>query len=575
MVGVAAASQAADHVELPVVKPVLTCDQLGKTRVAAIKDGEVAIESASELQTPKGAFCMVRGQINRASVFVVALPIEHWTQRYLQSASNGGASLAVGHAGSCMPAQNGELALATNDRGGSRRDDSWTTDPQKRIDWAYQYNHVTAELAKALIRAFYGQPPRFSYFMGCSGGGRESLIVAQRYPKDFDGISAGAPSAVLSVHNGGFFHGWEAHVNQRADGSVILGSDRLGLLHDAVVAHCAAAASVLDGILQMPFACKFNPDWVRCPAGAADTTQCLTAEQVAVVRKIYQGASDTAGHHFELDGYPLGSEKSWPLTTPGRPGDAHKPGGDLKYLLAIADSQAASVESLDSAFQFNQEWFDKAQVLASLYNGANTNLRPLQQHGGKLILWHGAADTMVQPTSSIAYYHGVQKVLGEKLTDTFMRFFLLPGVGHCGNGEGPSEIDLLTPLMAWVELHRAPDAIVAGKTATVARRAAPSLGPDAPEPNAAGIDAARRSAAPTPYGTPDQPNLFTRPVYPFPYVARYTGQGDPKDAGSYSRIKAPITTGLVPDSAALKFIGPDNQKFYHADSGKLVADGAR
>jgi feruloyl esterase len=382
------------------------------------------------------------------------------------------------------------------------------------------------------------------------------------------------------VHNGGFFHGWEAHVNHRADGSIILRSERLGLLHDAVVAHCAAPSSALDGILQMPAACKFDPAWVRCPAGGADTTKCLTAEEVTVAQKIYEGASDAGvsgkgSHRFELGGYPLGSEKFWPLSTPGRLGDAHKPGGDLKYLLSMADSQASSVEALDAAFQFNQEWFDKAQVLASLYNGANTNLRPLQQHGGKLILWHGAADTMVQPTSSIAYYQGVQKELGEKLTDTFMRFFLLPGVGHCGNGEGPSQIDLLSPLMAWAELHRAPDVIIAGKTAPAARPAAPSTGPDAPEPNAAGIDAARRAAAPKPYGIPDQPTLLTRPVYPFPSVVRYSGKGDAMDAANYSRMKAPVTTGLVPDSEALKYIGPDNQKIYHAENGKLVADGSR
>jgi feruloyl esterase len=563
MAAFAVGASAADRMDLPVVKPTVSCEQLTKADLTVVRDGTVSIDSAGELATPKGTYCLVRGRINQASILQVALPLGHWTQRLLQNASNGG-GLTVGRAGSCAPALNGELVVATNDRGGSRRDDAWTSDPQKRIDWAYQYNHITAEAAKALIKAFYGQAPRFSYFVGCSGGGREALIVVQRYPEDYDGVSAGAPSAVLNVHNAGYFHSWEAHVNHRADGSIILGSDKLGLLHDAALAHCSTVSAAVDGILQMPAACRFDPAWVRCPAGAPDTTKCLTAEEATVAQRLYQGASDDAGHHFELGGFPLGSEKYWPLSTPGRLGDPHLPGGDLKYLLPLADSQV-SVQTLDTAFQFTQEWYDKVLPLAPLYNGANTNLRPFQRHGSKLILWHGAADLMVQPTSSIAYYRGVQKELGEKVTDGFMRFFLLPGVGHCGNGEGPSQADLLTPLMAWAELHRAPNVIIVGKTA----------GREGPPPPDGEPNAAVRRTAVRPYASPDQPTALTKPVYPFPSLVRYSGRGDPKDAASYTRAEGPGIDGLIPDSEALKLIGPDNQKIYHAENGKLVADSSR
>jgi len=322
-------------------------------------------------------------------------------------------------------------------------------------------------------------------------------------------------------------------------------------------------SSAVDGILQMPAACKFDPAWVRCPAGAPDSSKCLTAEEATVAQKLYEGASDDAGHRFELGGFPLGSEKYWSLSTASRLGDTHLPGGDLKYLLPLADSDVP-VKTLDTAFQFTQEWFDKTLPLAPLYNGANTDLRPFQKHGSKLILWHGAADLMVQPTSSIAYYRGVQKALGEKLTDSFMRFFLLPGVGHCGNGEGPSQADLLTPLMAWTELHRAPEVIIVGKTA--GREGPPPDG----EPNAA----VRRTAV-RPYASPDQPTVLTKPVYPFPSLVRYSGKGDPKDAANYTRVKGPAIDGLIPNSEALKLIGPDNQKTYHAENGKLVADAAR
>jgi len=166
--------------------------------------------------------------------------------------------LLTRNAGTCAPATNGDVVVGVNSRGGSRRREGWQTDPQMRIAFAYLLNHQTALMAKELIRQFYGQPQRFAYFTGCSGGGREVLIEAQRYPEDFDGIAAGAPNILLNVHNGGFYHLWESHVNRRADGSLILTRDRLGILHDAAVAHCANAADAIDDILQMPTACKFD-----------------------------------------------------------------------------------------------------------------------------------------------------------------------------------------------------------------------------------------------------------------------------------------------------------------------------
>ncbi len=276
-----------------------------------------------------------------------------------------------------------------------------------------------------------------------------------------------------------------------------------------------------------------------------------------MAQKLYQGASDSSGRGFDMGGFPLGSERLWALNMPaGNP--ASRTGGELQYLLPLPEAKQTAA-ALDAAFRFNQEWFDKVGVLAPLYNGADTNLRPFQQHGGKLLLWQGAEDATVQQQSTIAYYQGVQQALGAPLTDGFLRFFLLPGVGHCGGGDGPAQIDVLSPLMAWVELHRQPEMIVAGKPANQRTGI----------PGAAGQGAG--DAAPRyPYAPAAQPVVLNRPVYPFPNIARYDGKGDKNEPASYKPVRSQVKTPQALDSRAEKLIGPDNHAFYKAENGQLV-----
>jgi feruloyl esterase len=551
----APAASAADQLDLPAVKAAVPCEQLEKLDLGKVAGTAVTFK-ATVVQTPKGAFCKVAGDVEPGNSFEINLPIDHWTQRYVQSAQG---NIAINNAGTCTPATNGDVVVGVDSRTGSRARENWQADPEQRIAFAYLLNHQTALMAKALIRTFYGQAQRFSYFTGCSGGGREVLIEAQRYPKDFDGIAAGAPNILLNVHNGGFYHTWQAHLNERPDGTLILGRDRLGILHAAAVAHCAEASDAMDGILQMPTACRFDPAWVRCPPGAADTTKCLTAEETAVAQKLYQGATDGAGRAFDSTGYPLGSERLWPLGLRNA-GAGDNPGAELRYLLPLfyADQSEAA---LGAAFRYDQAWFDKVGALAPLYNGADTNLRPFQQHGGKLLLWQGAEDTTVQQQTTIAYYQGVQKVLGAPVTDGFLRLFLLPGVAHCGGGDGPAQIDVLSPLMAWVELHRRPAMILAGKPANQ-RSAVPGEG--------GGGAAGPRY----PIAAMAQPAVLTRPIYPFPNIARYDGRGDPNDPSSYRPVKSTVKVPQVLNSRANQLIGPDNHKFYRVRNGRLVADKA-
>ncbi len=159
---------------------------------------------------------------------------------------------------------------------------------------------MTAVAFKDVIRTFYGQGPKFSYMVGCSGGGGQTLMEAERFPEDFDGYSIGAPPMYQTVHDLGFWHGWEYHVNQRPDGSIILAKDKLPILHEAVIQHCAAVSGLMDNELQQPTLCKFDKSWVQCLAGATDTSKCLTPEEANVAEQLYLGPND-GKNFFEIE----------------------------------------------------------------------------------------------------------------------------------------------------------------------------------------------------------------------------------------------------------------------------------
>ncbi len=546
-----AAGRSGAAATLPVVKPIIPCEALATADVAALTGVATKITSATVLTTPKGRFCKVTGTLIPSIVFEANLPMERWTQRFVEAAM--GRNTII-NGGTCGAALNGEFAVASGDRGYSgtgQMDSSWTPDMQLRIDWAHRGNHETAIATKALIRIYYGRAPQYSYFLGCSEGGREALLEAQRYPEDFDGVAAGAPVAIDSVHNS-FYHPWENEANpRRADGSRMLVADRLEMLHRIVVAHCAASAGLIDGLLQQPTACAVDRRWFECPTDKADTSECLTHEEADVVMKLYDGPSDGKGNHFEITGFPAGSEIGWKLSTATAYGDREtKEGFALRRLLPPPLGNKAPKE-LEESFAFTREWFDRVNELAPLYNAANTDLAPFAARGGKLILWHGAADTIVQPAISVAYYQGVEATLGKARTDATMRFFLFPGMAHCTGGEGPYQFDVLSPLMAWVEGGHAPARMLASLPAQTSASPAPGN-------------------RPPPYAEPHAAAAHVRPVYPFPAIARYDGKGDPTDPASYVRAASGISLPQHFDTLATSLIGPHNQKTYTVKDNRLV-----
>lgn len=520
---------------LAVVKPTVDCVALAKLSLQGAIGTDAPLQ-ASMVDTPKGPFCHVTGVIAPAIHFEVDLPAEHWTQRLLQAGCGGLCGMinaSIGNAGGCQPALDGEFVVAATDMGhqaermGAPGEGSFATDPQKRIDFAYRANHLTALTAKALIKAYYGQPQKFAYFSGCSDGGREAMMEAERFPDDFDGISAGAPAMYFQVQNS-LNHAWTQFANTRADGTKILQGAKLSLLHAAVIDHCDTLDGVKDGLLTDPRACKVDPKWVECSAGETDTSKCLTAEEWTAATKLYMGPTDAGGRHFLPGGWQPGSEMQWGGGMPpagARPPQqradgletkapaprlAGGPGGGMVASMAPVVFPAVTPSDTNTtAYPFTMEQFRRVTELHDLNDAVDTDLRPFASHGGKLILYHGWSDTSIPPLTTVAYFTAVQRDLGDAKVDRFLKLFMVPGMGHCGGGDGFSQLETLTPLMAWVEQGKAPIMLEGDK---VQGGRGPGSGPD-------GRGGRTQTA---PYATAKQPSLASRPIYPFPQIAHAT-----------------------------------------------------
>jgi len=560
-------AMAAERADLPVVKPVRSCKALSDVDLLAAAAVPANIASATVVDTPAGQFCRVEGTIAPAIGYAVYLPVARWTQRYLQNGCGGlcgNISVAIAQAGTCQPALQGEFVVAANNMGHESSPGAplgtFAVDPRKRIDFAYRANHATAEVAKALIQAFYGQAPRFSYFSGCSDGGREALMEAQRFPGDFDGISAGAAVSDFQVQNS-FYHRWVTAANRRPDGSAILLADKLPLLHAAVIDHCDTLDGLADGLLADPRSCKVNLDWVACVGGGAGKPGCFTGEEVAAARRLYDGPRSPSGLSFWIGGPQPGSELQWQgAFIPAKPGDRTMSemlaGSMLRYMIY---PQSPAPDDLVNDFAFDAGSFARVNQLHPLNDALNTDLRAFAGRGGRLIMWHGWSDTSASPITSIAYYKAVQQQMGVETATRFLRLFMLPGTGHCGGGDGFSQIDTLTPLMAWVETGRAPLQIIADKPAEERQ------GPGGGLP---GSDI-RGQAMPLPVAP--QRSMATRPLYPFPLIARYTGAGNPQEASSFRPAASGIAEPPLVTWYGARLLAPDNQLIYGVRDGRLVA----
>lgn len=451
-----------------------------------------------EAQGTVPAYCRVQGYVRPRVRFELRLPRESWNGKFLMEGC-GGFCGSLDHAPRCDARLAPGYACLVTDMGHASTpfDGKWAwNDREAEIDFGYRATHVAAVAGKAIATAFYARPPERSYFHGCSTGGRQGLVSAQRFPADFDGIIAGAP--VLRMPASGMVLAWSMRALHDGAGRRIVTPREIGLLHRAVLERCDVHDGLADGIIADPRSCDVDPGSV---AG-------LTRAQVEALRKVYDGPRDSRGRRLFPSGLPRGSELGW-IGTLVANDDGRPPFygfiADLFRYLAFAEDPGPGFRLED--FDFDRDP-PRLGAMAQIYTGANPDLTEFKARGGKLLLYHGWADSVVVPQPSIDYYELATRAMGgAAATLDFFRLFLVPGMDHCTGGAGAHEIDYLGALERWVERGEAPDVLMGTRPAR-------------------GAQAALR-----------------RPVYAYPTSAVYRGRGDPKDPASFVPLPPPIVTG--------------------------------
>ena len=415
----------------------------------------------------------------------VWLPAENWNGKF-QAVGNGGWAGNISYPALATALQEG-YAAASNDTGHKGGNALFAIGhPEKLTDFAYRAVHEMTVQSKSIISSYYGRAARLSYWNGCSTGGRQGLMSAQKYPEDFDAILAGAP-ANYQTH----LHAWDLSVAVPVlkDPSAAIPASKLTMINRAALNACDAKDGVTDGLINDPRACSFDVAKLQCKAG--DAEDCLTAPQVAAAKRAY-AATKTASGDLVFPGKDPGSETGWG----GFVGGAQAPG------VSVGSFQVAYQDANWDPKTFDVDKDLKAvdEKVGSIVNAINPDLRAFKARGGKLLLYHGWNDTAISAGNTINYYSSVLSKMGGK-QDDFIRLFMAPGMQHCGNGPGPNQVNWMAALERWRESGTAPDKLDASRV------------------------------------TNNRVDM-TRPLCAYPQVAQYKGVGSTNDAANFV-CKAP------------------------------------
>lgn len=470
----------------------------------ALSGFDFSVDVAESVAATKDApaFCRVTGLVQPEIRFEVSLP-QTWNGRLYMFGNGGfaGESLAAGFraARRNLAVGKGFVAAQTNTGHDASREPlaSFASNPQKLSDYAYRAVHVTAVTAKALARAFYGSGPAYSYFDGCSTGGRQGLISAQRFPDDFDGIVVGAP--VLDF-TGTMMHYTQVH---QALARTPLDAAKVRVLAEASYRKCDAVDGVTDGIIADPRACAFDPatDIPRCRAGSLESA-CLTDVEIASVAAVLSPLSIDGKRRFP--GFPVGPEGLAPGQGGTRSGwdpwivRSGEPTVSFSFMESFFRHMATPGRELDWRTFDPARDSGKLGAISALLDATDTDLSAFRGRKGRILMWYGWADPALSPLMGLEYYERVVKTMGAG-TSEFFRLFMMPGVFHCSGGVGPDRVDTITPLVNWVERGIAPAMLIASQRAG---------------------DVTTR----------------TRPLCPHPQVARYTGRGSPDAAENFTCV---------------------------------------
>jgi len=428
-------------------------------------------------------FCRVVGVIEPAIGFEVWMPLEGWNGKF-QGIGNHRFAGEVPQSDMAMELARG-YAVAGTDTGHVGEMPNWMRDKQKLIDYGYRGIHEMTEKAKDIVKAFYGEGPRFSYFNGCSTGGKQGLTEAQRYPSDYHGILVGDPNNSQSGNRAQYV--WMAQVTFAKPETTIPAS-KLPLLHAAAMNACDAADGLKDGVIANPLACRFDPEVLQCKPDDIKSA-CFSPAQVSAIKKVYEGPRNPRTGESIYPGLAIGSELSWGAFVGG------------PRLFPTATQFFGNIVFGDPNWDYRTFDFDKGLAAvndkaAAIVDAVDPDLSAFRKAGGKILHTHGWADVNHTPLYAVEYYENVRKTMGEDEAASFYRLFLQPAGPGCGG-----RYDALPALEKWVESGIAPETIVA-PTAIKADQGA----------------ATQR----------------TRPMCPYPKVARWTGAGSSDDAASFS-----------------------------------------
>ena len=454
--------------------------------------------------------CRVLGVLPPEIMFEVVLPTA-WNGRLLMTGNGGYAGTSPNipwrQQRSGQIASRGFVSVYTNTGHDSTAEPLGSfalSNRQKEVDYSFRAVRMTIQTAKQLAAQYYGRPASYSYWQGCSTGGRQGLMEAQRFPEDFDGIIAGSP--VLDFTGTQIWGAWNAKALSLAP----LSLENIELVANAVYARCDALDGLRDGLLEDPRACDFDPsrDIPQCTDPVASDQACLSPTQIQALEKIYGGVRSRDQVIFP--GLPVGAEAITRSKTRPRSGWSgwliNERGPNRQQVFAQTFLRYMAFEPDEPEFDWQAFDFDtdpyRMDFIRSILDATDPDLGRFRNAGGKMLMYFGWADTALNPMMGVNYYEEVLSVTGETTQD-FFRLFMVPGMFHCGGGFGVFQADYLSALMAWVEEGVVPERLIASRII-------------------------------------EGETEMTRPLCPYPQTAKFDGQGDPNSAESF-RCHSPIS----------------------------------
>jgi len=472
-----------------------TCESLSSISQAHVAVSLAQTVAAGQFTMPSGragrggnpfanlpAFCRVAATLTPSSDsdirIEVWMPASGWNGK-LQAVGNGAWAGNISYPAMATALAAGYATVSTDTGHVGGNANFMVGHPEKLRDFEERAVHEMTVTAKAVTTAFYSSAPKQAYFNGCSTGGRQALTAAQRYPGDFDAIVAGAAANFARRQTFGQIWLWQA---THKDDASRLTAEKYAVLHKAVLDQCDALDGVQDGVLENPTKCKFDPKVVQCKSG--DGPDCLTAPQVEAARKIYAGAPSGSSRPL-YPGLEPGSETGWNMSVAARPvGYAED---FFKYVVFKDEKWDPKALNYDADIAIT----DKTPTGL---NAVDADLSKFTAHGGKLLMYHGWSDPGIPPENSVNYYESVLK--STKGARDSVRLFMVPGMGHCGGGDGTSTFDMVAAVDTWVATKAAPSEIPASKIA-------------------------------------DGNVVRTRPLCAYPAVATYKGTGSTDEAANF------------------------------------------